>query len=65
MKVFVPYSESLPLQIIDALGLSSTDLVPFQLDYQCVQVYLDEASVQVDLDRSPQPEFESAFEVVT
>jgi hypothetical protein len=56
MKVFVPYSESLPLQTIDALGLSSTDLVPFQLDYQCVQV---------DLDEPPQPEFESAFEVVT
>jgi len=34
MKVFVPFSEAL----IEELGLSIGDLVPFQLEYQCLRV---------------------------
>jgi hypothetical protein len=43
MKVFVPLSDDLPSQMIEALGLCSADLVPFQLDYPCVPVALNEA----------------------
>ena len=39
-KVFVPFTEALSSQMLDDLGLSSTDLVPFQLDYQCVAIEL-------------------------
>ncbi|MCZ6710946.1 MAG: hypothetical protein O7B25_11335 [Gammaproteobacteria bacterium] len=34
MKVFVPFSEAL----IEELGLSIGDLVPFQLEYPCWRV---------------------------
>lgn len=53
-KVFVPFTEALSIQMIDALGLSSTDLVPFQLDYQCVPV---------DLGEHEDPEREAPAEV--
>lgn len=33
MKVFVPFSESL----IEELGLSLGDLVPFNIDYECLR----------------------------
>jgi len=35
MKVFVPFSESL----IEELGLSLGDLVPFNIDYECLRAY--------------------------
>ena len=56
MKVFLPFTEALSIQMIEALGLSSADLVPFQLDYACVQVELGESN---------EPETESAIEFDT
>ncbi len=35
MKVFVPFSETL----IEELGLSLGDLVPFNLDYECLRAH--------------------------
>lgn len=35
MKVFVPFSEAL----IEQMGLSIGDLVPFQLEYQCLRMH--------------------------
>jgi hypothetical protein len=34
MKIFVPFSEPL----VEALGLSLGELVPFQLDYPCLRL---------------------------
>ena len=41
-KVFVPFTEAISNHLLDTLGLSSADLVPFQLDYQCVQIELSD-----------------------
>lgn len=38
MKVFVPYSEELGGKLMDELGLNLGDLVPFQLDYECLHL---------------------------
>lgn len=38
MKVFVPYTEELGGRLMDELGLNLGDLVPFQLDYECVRL---------------------------
>lgn len=38
MKVFVPYTEELSSQLMDELGLNLGDLVPFQIDYQCLRL---------------------------
>lgn len=38
MKMFVPYSEEISGQIMDELGLNLGDLVPFQLDYECLRL---------------------------
>ncbi len=35
MKVFVPFSETL----IEELGLSLGDLVPFNVDYECLRAH--------------------------
>ena len=34
MKIFIPFSEAL----IEELGLSIGDLVPFQLEYECLRM---------------------------
>ncbi len=34
MKVFIPFSEAL----IEQMGFSIGDLVPFQLEYQCLRM---------------------------
>lgn len=38
MKVFVPYTEELGGKLMDELGLNLGDLVPFQLDYECLHL---------------------------
>ena len=43
MKVFIPFSEAL----VEKLGLSIGDLVPFQLEYQCLRIN----SVRENLER--------------
>ncbi|MFU8817667.1 MAG: hypothetical protein ACNA7W_20155 [Pseudomonadales bacterium] len=37
MKVFIPHSESFSGEFIEELGLNLGDLVPFQLDYECLR----------------------------
>ena len=44
MKVFVPFSE----ELIEKLGLGMGDLVPFNLDYECLRT-------QDADDEAPQP----------
>ncbi len=38
MKMFVPYTEELGGKLMDELGLNLGDLVPFQLDYECLRL---------------------------
>lgn len=38
MKIFVPFSEDLGGKLIAELGPGLHDLVPFQLDYQCLRL---------------------------
>lgn len=38
MKVFIPYSEGFSSKLMDELGLNLGDLVPFQLDYECLRL---------------------------
>ena len=47
MKVFVPYSEEVSGKLMDELGLNLGDLVPFQLDYECLRLaeHLSEAEI--------------------
>jgi len=47
MKVFVPYSEEVGGRLMDELGLNLGDLVPFQLDYECLRLgeHLCEAEI--------------------
>jgi hypothetical protein len=37
MKVFIPF-ESFSGELVDELGLNLGDLVPFQLDYECLRL---------------------------
>ena len=41
MKVFIPFSETL----IEQMGLSIGDLVPFQLEYQCLRMQESDSDV--------------------
>jgi hypothetical protein len=38
MKIFVPYTEEFGGKLMDELGLNLGDLVPFQLDYECLRL---------------------------
>lgn len=38
MKIFVPFSENLGARLMDELALNPGDLVPFQLDYECLRL---------------------------
>jgi hypothetical protein len=38
MKIFIPYTEELGGKLMDELGLNLGDLVPFQLDYECLRL---------------------------
>lgn len=38
MKIFVPFSEDLGSRLMDEPGLNLGDLVPFQLDYECLRL---------------------------
>lgn len=38
MKIFVPYTEEFGSKLMDELGLNLGDLVPFQLDYECLRL---------------------------
>jgi hypothetical protein len=38
MKMFIPHSDLLSDQVINELGLNLGDLVPFQLDYECLRL---------------------------
>lgn len=38
MKIFVPFSEDLGGKLMDELGLNLGELVPFQLDYECLRL---------------------------
>jgi len=47
MKIFVPYTEDLSGRLIDELGLNLGDLVPFQLDYQCLRLGEDFSDAEI------------------
>ena len=49
MKVFIPFSESL----VEELGSSLGELVPFNLAYECLHV--QEVVTPVASDQNPQP----------
>ena len=38
MKVFIPFSETLIESLFDEMGLPIGELVPFQLEYQCLRM---------------------------
>lgn len=38
MKVFIPFSETLIESLFDEVGLPIGELVPFQLEYQCLRM---------------------------
>jgi hypothetical protein len=46
MKVFIPF-ESFSGELIDELGLNLGDLVPFQLDYECLRVGEDFCEAEI------------------
>jgi hypothetical protein len=45
MKVFVPFSE----ELLEKLGLEMGDLVPFDLDYECLRTREDSAANPIPL----------------
>lgn len=47
MKIFVPFTEDLSGKLIDELGLNLGDLVPFQLDYQCLRLGEDFCDAEI------------------
>ncbi|MFW6093109.1 MAG: hypothetical protein ACODAC_03980 [Pseudomonadota bacterium] len=38
MKVFIPHNEAFSDRVMEELGLNLGDLVPFQLDYECLRL---------------------------
>lgn len=47
MKVFIPNSESFSGELIDELGLNLGDLVPFQIDYECLRLGEDFCDAEI------------------
>jgi hypothetical protein len=47
MKVFIPYTEAFGSKLMDELGLNLGDLVPFQLDYECLRLGEDFCDAEI------------------